>query len=47
MPRNPFWTADKPAKLYGSQFLNFAKALASPKPKPPKTSGLDSLGDLL
>lgn len=34
MPRNPFWTARKSRELYGSQFLNFAKALANPKPKP-------------
>ena len=43
MPHNPFWTAEKPGELYGRQFLDFARAVGNPRPKPPKTGGLDSL----
>ena len=43
MPRNPFWTAEKPGELYGRQFLDFARALGNPQPKQPKTGGLDTL----
>ncbi|RYC33882.1 hypothetical protein D3273_01110 [Lichenibacterium minor] len=38
MPPNPFWTAEKPGELYGRQFLDFAKALGNPQPKPKKDS---------